>query len=58
MYTIGKFAKMFNLSRSTLKNFKLVHYAFEKTAPDLHRKLLKYIGFSEDEIVEFIKKIK
>ncbi len=38
-------------------NFKIVHSIFEEASPASHRKLLSFLGFTENEIRNFIKKL-
>ncbi len=37
-------------------NYEKIHRVFEKTAPKAHKRFLEYLGFSENEIQDFIKK--
>lgn len=39
-------------------NYEKIHRVFERTSPESHRRLLAFLGFSEPEIREFIKKLK
>ena len=39
-------------------NYEKIHGLFEKNSPEVHRALLRHLGFSDDEIREFVKNLK
>jgi DNA-binding transcriptional MerR regulator len=39
-------------------NYLKFHGKFENTSPDLHRRLLSFLGFNKNEIKELLKKLK
>lgn len=38
-------------------NYENIHRVFEKTAPKAHKRFLEYLGFSEQEVQDFLKKL-
>jgi DNA-binding transcriptional MerR regulator len=39
-------------------NYQEIHKVFESASPETHKKLLKFLGFTDKEIREFIKKVR
>jgi MerR family transcriptional regulator, thiopeptide resistance regulator len=38
-------------------NYLKIHRLFEKSSPDMHRRLLRFLGFTEKEITVFVKRL-